>query len=86
MIIKKEFLDIKQMSFEKALEELEKLTNDFEEGSPKLDQAVTSYERGIALKEHCEKKLEEAKKKIDQVKTLNHKFISRAIQDSGEQN
>ena len=28
----------------------------------------------------------EAKKKIDQVKTLNHKFISRATQDSGEQN
>ena len=62
MIIKKEFLDIKKMSFEKALEELEKITNDFEEGSPKLDQAVTEYERGIALKEHCEKKLEEAKK------------------------
>ena len=30
MIIKKEFLDIKKMSFEKALEELEKITNDFE--------------------------------------------------------
>ena len=58
MIIKKEFLDIKKMSFEKALEELEKITNDFEEGSPK----------------------------IDQVKTLNHKFISRATEDSGEQN
>ena len=86
MIIKKEFLDIKKMSFEKALEELEKITNDFEEGSPKLDQAVTEYERGIALKEHCEKKLEEAKKKIDQVKTLNHKFISRTQQDSGEKN
>ena len=86
MIIKKEFLDIKKMSFEKALEELEKITNDFEEGSPKLDQAVTEYERGIALKEHCEKKLEEARKQIDQVKTLNHKFISRATQDSGEQN
>ena len=29
---------------------------------------------------------QEAKKKIDQVKTLNHKFISRATEDSGEQN
>ena len=62
MTIKKNFSDIQQMSFEKALEELEVITNDFEEGSPKLDQAVTEYERGIALKEHCEKKLEEAKK------------------------
>ena len=86
MIIKKEFLDIKKMSFEKALEELEKITNDFEEGSPKLDQAVTEYERGIALKEHCEKKLEKANKKIDQVKTIKHKFISRATQDSVDQN
>ena len=86
MTIKKNFSDIQQMSFEKALEELEVITNDFEDGCSNLDQAVILYERGIALKEHCEKKLEEAKKKIEQVKIINQKSIPRTQQDSGEKN
>ncbi|PPR43749.1 MAG: Exodeoxyribonuclease 7 small subunit [Alphaproteobacteria bacterium MarineAlpha6_Bin2] len=86
MTIKKNFSDIQQMSFEKALEELEVITNDFEDGCSNLDQAVILYERGIALKEHCEKKLEEAKKKIEQVKIINQKPIPRTQQDSGEKN
>ena len=86
MKTKKNFLDVEQMSFEKALEELEAITNDFEDGSPNLDQAVTLYERGIALKEHCEKKLQEAKKKIEQLKITNQKTITSSQQDSGEQN
>ena len=86
MTIKKNFSDIQQMSFEKALEELEVITNDFEDGCANLDQAVILYERGIALKEHCEKKLEEAKKKIEQVKIINQKPIPRTQQDSGEKN
>ena len=86
MTIKKNFSDIQQMSFEKALEELEVITNDFEDGCSNLDQAVILHERGIALKEHCEKKLEEAKKKIEQVKIINQKPIPRTQQDSGEKN
>ena len=86
MTIKKNFSDIQQMSFEKALEELEVITNDFEDGCSNLDQAVILYERGIALKEHCEKKLEEAKKKIEQVKIISQKPIPRTQQDSGEKN
>ena len=78
--------NINNLSFEEALEELENITESFEDGDSTLENAVNLYNRGVLLKKHCEKKLEEAKKKIDQVKTLNHKFISRAIQDSGEQN
>ena len=84
MIEKKKFTDIQEMSFEKALEELEIITNNFEDGSPSLDKAVISYERGIALKKHCEKKLDEAKKKIEKVKIESDKSISDIKQDSGE--
>tara|TARA_B100001179_G_C18378465_1_gene312309 strand:+ start:320 stop:574 length:255 start_codon:yes stop_codon:yes gene_type:complete len=84
MITKKNFTDIESMSFEKALEELEEITNDFEDGSTNLDEAVTLYERGIALKGHCEKKLEAAKRKIEKIKVVNDKFVSHTKQDSGE--
>ena len=84
MIEKKKFTDIQEMSFEKALEELEIITSNFEDGSPSLDKAVISYERGVALKKHCEKKLEEAKKKIEKVKIESDKSISDIKQDSGE--
>ncbi len=42
--------DIKAMSFEKALEALEKIVDDLERGDVPLDQSITIYERGEALK------------------------------------
>jgi len=68
--------DIKQMSFEKALEELEIITNDYEDGNPSIEKAVKLYERGLALTEHCENKLQEAKKKIEEIKTTKKKIFS----------
>ncbi len=64
--------DINNLTFEEALEELEKITNDFETGESTLDNAVNLYNRGVLLKKHCEQKLIEAKKKIDEVQ-LNNK-------------
>ena len=63
--------DINNLTFEEALEELEKITNDFETGESTLENAVNLYNRGVLLKKHCEKKLKEAKKKIDEVKINN---------------
>jgi exodeoxyribonuclease VII small subunit len=59
--------DIAQMSFEDALEELETIVRELEDGRIKLDQAITAYERGALLKSHCEKKLAEAKAKIEKI-------------------
>ncbi|MDX1483489.1 MAG: exodeoxyribonuclease VII small subunit [Alphaproteobacteria bacterium] len=59
--------DIDRMSFEDALEELEEIVRELEEGSIKLDQAITAYERGAKLKAHCEKKLTEAKTKVEKI-------------------
>ncbi len=59
--------DIKKMSFEDALAELEKIVGDLEQGANKLDDAIGAYERGTLLKKHCEAKLHEAKARIEKI-------------------
>lgn len=59
--------DIKEMSFEKAMAELESLVRRLEEGRLNLEEAISSYERGTALRTHCEAKLRAAKLKVEQV-------------------
>jgi exodeoxyribonuclease VII small subunit len=59
--------DIKDMSFEKAMAELESLVRRLEEGRLTLEEAIHSYERGTALRSHCEEKLRAAKLKVEQV-------------------
>lgn len=59
--------DIAAMSFEDALSELERIVRQLEEGRGKLDEAISSYERGTALKRHCEAKLREAQAKVDRI-------------------
>ena len=59
--------DIAKLSFEDALDELQALVRTLEKGESKLDQAIQSYERGVALKRHCETKLREAQAKVDRI-------------------
>ena len=59
--------EIAKLSFEDALKELEEIVRALESGKGKLEDAIKSYERGAALKAHCEKKLSEAKMKIDKI-------------------
>ena len=59
--------DIRLMSFEDALSELEAIVRRLEEGSAKLDEAITAYERGALLKRHCENKLNEAQGRIEKI-------------------
>ena len=59
--------DIQSMSFEKAMAELESLVRRLEEGRLTLEEAIHSYERGTALRSHCEAKLRAAKLKVEQV-------------------
>ncbi|MGQ9366022.1 exodeoxyribonuclease VII small subunit [Azospirillum sp. A39] len=59
--------DIAALSFEDALTELERIVRQLEEGRGKLDDAISSYERGTALKRHCEAKLREAQAKVDRI-------------------
>ena len=63
--------DITNLSFEDALEKLENITQSFVDGDSTLENAVNLYNKGVLLKKHCEKKLIEAKKKIDEAKQNN---------------
>ncbi len=59
--------DVAALSFEQAMKELEDIVRRLESGQVKLDEAVAAYERGAALKAHCEGKLAEAKMKVEKI-------------------
>ena len=56
-----------QMSFESAMTELESIVKNLESGKMSLEESITSYERGMALKAHCETKLRDAQMKIEKI-------------------
>ncbi len=55
------------LSFEDALAELERIVRGLEGGQQKLEDAITSYERGTALRRHCEAKLAEAEARVQTI-------------------
>lgn len=59
--------DIKKMGFESALAELETIVKDLESGKVSLEDSIAAYERGMALKLHCESKLQDARMKIEKI-------------------
>ncbi len=56
--------DVSKLSFEDALAELEQIVRGLESGQQKLEDAITAYERGAALRRHCEAKLAEAEARV----------------------
>jgi exodeoxyribonuclease VII small subunit len=56
--------DVVNMSFEDALAELEKIVRGLEGGQLKLEDAINAYERGAALRKHCEEKLAQAEARV----------------------
>ena len=60
-------LDIKDMSFEKALKELESIVGRLERGDVELEESINIYERGEALKDHCDRLLKQAEAKVEKL-------------------
>ena len=60
--------DLGAISFEDALRELETIVAALEAGNVSLDDAITAFERGTALKTHCQARLEEARMKVEQLR------------------
>ena len=56
--------EVKELSFEKALEKLEKTVNQLESGELPLDKSLEAFEEGVRLVRSCEKKLDEAEQKV----------------------
>lgn len=55
------------LSFEDALGELERIVRGLEGGQQKLEDAIGAYERGAALRRHCEAKLSEAEARVQAI-------------------
>lgn len=55
---------VDDMSFETAMKELETVVDQLERGDVALDQSITLYERGAALKKRCEDELKRAEEKV----------------------
>jgi exodeoxyribonuclease VII small subunit len=60
--------EIKALSFEQALAALEKIVDDLERGDVPLDQSIKIYERGEALKAHCDRLLKAAEDKVEKIR------------------
>ncbi|MCX8507517.1 MAG: exodeoxyribonuclease VII small subunit [Rhodobacteraceae bacterium] len=59
--------DLAAMSFEAAMAELEKVVRDLESGNVELEKSIALYERGAALKAHCEAKLKAAEERVEKI-------------------
>ena len=58
---------VEQMSFEAALRELEEIVGKLEQGEIDLEDSIVLYERGQALKTHCEQKLKSAESRLEKI-------------------
>lgn len=70
---------VADMSFEEAMRELENVVGKLESGDVPLEESINLYERGAALKEHCQKKLAEAEEKVAQI-TLDGEGNPKGLQ------
>ncbi|WP_339748583.1 exodeoxyribonuclease VII small subunit [uncultured Maricaulis sp.] len=59
--------EIEKMSFEQALAELEAIVKQLESGEVELERSIAIYERGAALRAHCDGKLKDAELKVEKI-------------------
>ena len=59
--------DVKALSFEVALKELESIVQRLEKGDVPLEESVAIYERGEALKRRCEDLLRQAEARVEKI-------------------
>ena len=76
---------MKEMNFEKALEQLEKIVNELETGELQLDSSLKKYEDGMKLARICQEKLDKAKAKIETLmKKDDGRFVRKAFEEKQE--
>ncbi len=79
--------DVKKLSFERAIEELESIVKRLEDGKVPLEESVAIYERGESLKRRCEELLRQAEARVDKITTdasgqaRRHRAARRAVTD-----
>ena len=60
--------NISELSFEQALDQLERIVESLEKGNVPLDQSIAHYERGEALRKHCQMLLAAAEDKVEKIR------------------
>jgi len=61
--------DVRQLTFERAIEELESIVKRLDDGKVPLEESVAIYERGEALKRRCEELLRLAEARVEKITT-----------------
>jgi exodeoxyribonuclease VII small subunit len=65
---------VKSMSFEQSLRELEEIVARLEQGDVELERSIAIYERGEALRAHCDELLKRAEARVERI-TLDAKGV-----------
>lgn len=66
---------ISDLSFEEAMAALEQVVGRLERGEVPLEESIALYERGAALKAHCEAKLKDAEEKVELIRAQEGRAI-----------
>ena len=77
---------MKKKSFEEALEKLEQITKELEEGDLSLEESLNYFDEGVQLAELCNSKLNDAQKKIEILLKKNDRLESTAFDGLDEEN
>lgn len=67
----------KPLNFEKALSDLEQLVEDMEQGDLSLEDSLKNFEKGIALTTECQKTLQKAELKVQELVEKNGKLLEK---------
>jgi exodeoxyribonuclease VII small subunit len=59
---------IGEMTFEEALKQLEDIVSKLERGEVPLAQSIADYERGDALRQHCDALLKQAEVRVEKIR------------------
>jgi exodeoxyribonuclease VII small subunit len=59
--------DIREMSYERAIQELESIVERLERGAVELEESIAIFERGMALREHCDRLLKQAEARVEKL-------------------
>ncbi len=76
--------DVKALSFEQALKELEGIVGRLEQGSVPLEESIAIYERGDALRRHCDGLLKAAEAKVEKIRVATDGKADSVVPLDGE--
>ena len=77
--------DVETLSFEKAYQELEATVQKLEEGNLTLEEAISTYERGIHLAQRCGDALDAAELQVQEVTLVDdQQQLGMFFEEEGE--